>query len=99
MQLKLKNRGDSVMPVTGLRYRLELNDVEFAWGFSRQSVDVPAHGEAVFSITVPGRLPGTEPGQTRLRYNLSGMIQLADDRRESSFVQDGVLNWQDAAGP
>lgn len=87
------------MPVTGLRYRMELNDVEYAWGVSRQSVDVPAQGEAVFGISVPGRLPAAESGQTQLRYSLSGVIYLAGDRRALPFTQDGVLNWHDNAGP
>jgi len=99
LQLNLKNRTDAVMPVTGLRYRVELSGVEFAWGTSRQSVEVPAHGEAVFDVTVPGRLPDAEPGQMRLRYGLGGMIYFADDRGALPFAHDGVLNWQGAASP
>jgi hypothetical protein len=99
LQLNLRNRTDAVMPVTGLRYRVELGGVEFAWGTSRQSVDIPAHGEAVFDLTVPGRLPDAEPGQMRLRYGLGGMIYLAGDRGELPFAHDGVLNWQGVAGP
>lgn len=99
LQLNLKNRTEAIMSVTGLRYRVELSGVEFAWGVSRQSVEVPAHGEAVFDVTVPGRLPDAQPGQMRLRYGLGGLIYLAGDRGGLPFAHDGVLNWQGAAGP
>ena len=99
MHVNLKNRNNAVMPVSALRYRLELDDMEFAWGISRQSVQVPAHGEAVFAILVPGRMPVTDTGQTQLHYSLSGIIYLADGGGEVSFTEDGVLNRQGAEGP
>ncbi len=79
--------------------RVELDGMEFSWGVSRQSVEVPAHGEAVFDVTVSGRLPDAEPGQMRLRYSLGGIIYLAGDRGELPFAHDGFLDWQAAAGP
>lgn len=99
LQLNLENRTDAAMPVTGLRYHVELSGVEFAWGISRQSVDVPARSVAVFDVTVSGRLPEAEPGQMRLRYSLGGMIYLAGERGELPFAHEGFLDWQAAAGP
>jgi LEA14-like dessication related protein len=99
LQLNLQNRSDRILPVSTLRYRVDLEDVEFAWGTSRQSVEVPAYGVAVFDIVVPGRMPVVQAGQTHLRYNLSGMIHLAGARSPIAFAQDGRLNWQPATAP
>ena len=97
--LNLQNRSDEILPVSALRYRVELDDTEFAWGTSQQSVEVPAQGEALFEIVVPGRLPAMQTGQTQLRYSLSGMIQLGGKRSPVTFTQDGRLNWRAANSP
>ena len=99
LQLNLQNRSDRMLPVNTLRYRVDLDDVEFAWGTSRQSVEVPAYSVAVFDIVVPGRLPEVQAGQTHLYYNLSGMIHLDGKRSPIAFAQDGRLNWQPASTP
>ncbi len=97
--LNLQNRSDQMLPVSGLRYRLDLDDVEFAWGTSRQYVEVPARGEAIFEVVVPGRMPEMTAGQTKLNYSLSGMVQLVGERRPIAFSRDGSLNWQAARRP
>ena len=100
--LNLQNASDQVMQVAGLDYRLELNGAEFAWGASRQAVDVPGRGEALFSVTVPGQLPANERGDEggyRLVYNLSGTVYLADGRGRLPFVQEGLLTWQEPSTP
>lgn len=101
--LSLQNLSGSVMRIAGLDYRLELNDAEFAWGSSRQSVSVPAMGEAVFPVSVPGRLPLNDNGgggsRDALVYNLSGVIYLADDRGRLPFVEEGSLNWREGVNP
>lgn len=99
LQLNLQNRSNRVLPVSTLRYRVEFEDVEYAWGTSRQSVEVPAYGMAVFDIVVPGRMPVVQAGQTHLRYYLSGMILLAGERSPIAFAQDGRLDWQPATTP
>ena len=96
----LQNASDRTMRVAGMDYRLELDGAEFAWGASRQAVDVPGGGEAIFAVTVPGELPANDrDGGYRLEYNLSGSVYLADDRGRLPFVHDGRLTWREPDTP
>jgi hypothetical protein len=94
LQLVLHNPGHTILPVAGLDYRLVINGVDFAWGASRQSVDVPPQSDAVFDIDVQGILPeqqdpiGRSP---RLSCHLSGSVKLSDARGSLPFVYDGEL--------
>jgi hypothetical protein len=101
LQLKLVNMTDTVMPVLGMQYRVAFDGDEFAYGVSRQAIDVPARGEAVFDIIAPGTLPPVRPGvggRLQLGYQLGGTIHLAGDREALPFAGEGTLSWQAAAG-
>ena len=102
MQLNLKNTTNNIMPVTGMQYRVAFDGNDFTYGVSRQAIEVPAQGEAVFDITAPGALPAARPGedgQLRLGYRLTGVIDLAGDRRALPFASEGVLAWQAPGSP
>ena len=97
LQLKLKNNTHSPMAVSGMRYRVELDGAEFSWGVSRQSAEVPAGGEALFDVTLPGEVPG--PTHTHLPYRLAGTIYLGEERRQLPFSHTGRLQRPGAASP
>ena len=90
----LSDQNDTVFfdsAVTGLRFRLELDGVDYAWGTSRQAVSLPVGGEALFTVTVPGSLPEARPGRDQLPYNLAGTLLLDDNPGEARFVHAGSL--------
>src|SRR5210317_436159 len=50
LQLRILNPNDVAIPVEGLSYTIEINNREFAYGASRQAVDIPAFGEALLDV-------------------------------------------------
>ena len=99
LQLKLKNNTRSPMAVSGMRYRVELDGAEFSWGVSRQSAEVPAGGEALFDVTLPGQVPVLEPAVTHLPYRLAGTLYLGEERRQLPFAHTGRLQRPGIASP
>jgi len=95
LQISLKNDNDSSVAVAALRYRVWINGTEIATGITRQAVDLPARTEAMFDVTVPGKLLPVSSGQPQLEYMLSGAVRLDDGGREVPFTHKGVLSWQD----
>jgi len=99
LQLKLKNNTRSTMAVSGMRYRVELDGAEFSWGVSRQSADVPAGGEALFDVTLPGQVPVLDPAATHLPYHLAGTVYLGEERRQLPFRHTGRLQRPGTVSP
>ena len=101
LQLRILNPNDTAIPLEGLSYSLEINDREFAYGVSRQSVSIPAYGEALLDVDVVSNLLnvlrqvqelGTEQRST-LKYRLSGKMHLASRVGSLPFDYQGELNY------
>lgn len=101
LQLRILNPNDVALPLQGMDYRIEINGSEFAYGVSRQSVTVPAHGEAMLDVTVSSTLldvlrqvqgagRSTPPALT---YRISGALDLAHGPHRLPFVYSGELGW------
>ena len=102
LQLRILNPNDTAIPVEGLSYSIEINSREFAYGVSRQAVEIPAFGEALLDVEVVSNLLNVVQqlhalsGETRnsLDYRLSGKISLANSPASLPFDYSGVLEYQ-----
>ena len=105
LQLRILNPNDVAIPVEGLSYAIEINDREFAYGVSRQSVEIPAFGEALLDVEVASNLLNVMQqlqvlrSETRnsLAYRLTGKISLANSPASLPFDYSGELTYLPAA--
>jgi LEA14-like dessication related protein len=107
LQLRILNPNDTAIPLEGLSYTIEINGREFAYGVSRQSVSIPAYGEALLDVDVISNLlnvlrqlqeMGTEK-RSSLNYRLSGKLNLTSRVRSLPFEYEGELNYLPADTP
>jgi LEA14-like dessication related protein len=109
LQIRILNPNDTAIPLEGLSYTLEINGREFAYGVSRQSVSIPAYGEALLDVDVVSNLLNVlrqvqELGgekRSSLQYRLSGKMNLASRVGSLPFDYQGELNYlpADTAAP
>jgi LEA14-like dessication related protein len=105
LQLRILNPNDVAIPVEGLSYAIEINDREFAYGVSRQSVEIPAFGEALLDVEVASNLLNVMQqlqalhSETRnsMAYRLTGKISLANSPGSLPFDYSGELIYSPAA--
>jgi len=101
LQLRILNPNDTVLPVTGMQYSLQINDREFAYGVSRQPVSIPAYGEAVLDVDVVSNLlrvlqqlqEASTVKQESLKYRISGSLSLENHLGKLPFDYHGELNY------
>ncbi len=106
LQLRILNPNDVALPVSGLNYSIEINRREFAYGVSRQSVTIPAHGEALLDVEVISNLLSLmrqvqelgAGGKQVIEYRLSGKLSLDHSPVRLPFDYSGELSWLPAAG-
>ena len=107
IRLRIMNPNDAVLPIAGLSYAIEINEREFAYGVSRQSVDIPAFGEALLDVEVVSNLLNViqqlqqMSGESRdsLTYRLTGKISLANSLGGLPFDFSGELSHFPAGEP
>jgi LEA14-like dessication related protein len=101
LQLRILNPNDTVLPVAGMQYSLQINGREFAYGVSRQPVSIPAYGEAVLDVDVVSNLlsvmqqlqEANTGKQDSLKYRLSGSLSLENRFGKLPFDYHGELNY------
>jgi LEA14-like dessication related protein len=101
LQLRIMNPNDVVIPVEGLSYGIEINDREFAYGVSRQAVDIPALGEALLYVEISSNLLNVvrqlqalnSETRSSLNYRLKGKISLANSPASLPFDYSGELTY------
>jgi LEA14-like dessication related protein len=106
LRLRILNPNDVALPVSGIDYSIEINRQQFAYGVSRQSVQIPAHGEALLDVEVVSRLLNVlrqaqqlaEQGSGVIGYRVSGRLSLERSPVRVPFDYSGQLNWVPAAG-
>jgi LEA14-like dessication related protein len=107
IRLRIMNPNDAALPVAGLSYALEINEREFAYGVSRQSVEIPAFGEALLDVEVVSNLLsvmrqlqelGSE-SRNSLSYRLTGKINLANSPGGLPFDYSGELSYLPSTSP
>ncbi len=105
LQLRILNPNNVAIPVEGLSYSIEINGREFAYGVSRQAVEIPAFGEALLDVEVVSNLLNVMQqlqalsGESResLDYRLKGKISLANSPLSLPFDYSGELSYLPAA--
>lgn len=100
MQLRIQNPNDRDIPVKGLSYSLDINGDEFAYGVSKQSVTVPAFGEALLDVSATSstiniiqqmqKMSSEKTG--KLEYKLSGKISLENHPIKLPFDYEGSID-------
>jgi len=107
VQLRVMNPNADALPVDGLSYALEINEREFAYGVSPQSVDIPAFGEALLDVEISSSLLSVvrqlqsmgDAERNSLDYRLAGKINLANRLGSLPFDYTGKLNYLPSARP
>ena len=99
LKIRVQNPNPVELPITGMSFRLDINDTELGRGVSDQAVTVPAYGEAVMEIKLTSNLVrfidqirGLESGKGQsLRYHLSGGLSLANRMSKLPFDYQGEI--------
>ena len=107
IRLRVMNPNDAALQIEGLSYALEINEREFAYGVSRQAVEIPAFGEALLDVEVVSNLLNVMQqlqemsGESRdsLTYRLTGKISLANSLGSLPFDYSGELSYLPAGKP
>jgi LEA14-like dessication related protein len=107
LQLRILNPNEVAIPVEGLSYAIEINGREFAYGVSRQDVEIAAFGEALLDVEVVSNLLNVVRqlqvlnSETResLAYRLTGKISLANSPASLPFDYSGELTYLPATTP
>ena len=94
--LGINNPNPIPIPIRGLRYKLDLNNVEFASGFSENTINIPASGEGEMRLNISGDLISfiqkieviTEGW---IDYQLSGDIALVKSTLRFPYYKTGKL--------
>jgi LEA14-like dessication related protein len=97
LKIRVQNPNPVELPITGMNFRLDVNDSELGRGVSDQSVTVPAYGEVVVEIKLTSNLVrifdqirALESGKGQsLRYHLSGGMSLANRISKLPFDYQG----------
>ncbi|HAI70114.1 MAG TPA: hypothetical protein DCM38_11860 [Gammaproteobacteria bacterium] len=100
IKLRLKNPNPVPIPVTGLNYKLQINDKEFAEGESKESITIPASGEEFLEVDVASNLKSFLGGgvdavttlfKRQVNYRLSGNLSISDSVPQFPFEQTGEI--------
>jgi len=99
VKLRIQNPNSFELPIVGMSFRLDLGEIEFARGVSRERVTVPAYGEELMNVEVVSSLvklltqvEELEAGRHEaLRYRLSGWLSLADYPSKIPFEYQGEI--------
>ena len=99
LKIRVQNPNAVALPINGMNFRLDINDVELGRGVSDQAVTVPAYGEAVFEINlvsnfarIVNQIRALESGKGQsLRYRLAGGISVADRLGKLPFDYQGEI--------
>lgn len=82
LTLRVRNPNDTEIPVSGLDYELEVQEMKFARGSSEQAVTIPARGEALMEVSAVSNLRGLvrklgelgKEGRQAVPYRLHGQL-------------------------
>jgi LEA14-like dessication related protein len=100
LQLRIQNPNDFALSISGMKYKLMINEKDFARGVNRHSVTLPAYGEEIVDVEVVSDLGsllnqirelGTGQIQT-LSYRLSGSASLANSLIKLPFDYQGEVD-------
>lgn len=99
LKLRLQNPNAIPMPITGMEYKVSLNDVDFGRGVSGAATTVPAYGESVIEVEMVSNLfslaqqvRDLQMGRGQgLRIGITGGVRLANRAGELPFRIESEL--------
>lgn len=102
LQIRIQNPNPVALPITGMNFRLDVNDTELGNGVSNQAMTVPAYGDAVMQIKLVSNLArildqmrSLEGGNAQnLRYRLVGDVRIANRLGTLPFDYQGQIGLQ-----
>jgi LEA14-like dessication related protein len=83
VRMRVFNPNERALPVTGISYRIEVNDAELGEGATSAPFTVPSMGEVEFDMQVTANLAGalakllSRRNSEELSYRLVGSVKLA----------------------
>ena len=97
--LRIENPNPRDLPIWGMAYKVALNNVELGRGASRQSVRIPAYGEALVDLDLAsnvfsliGRVRDIAAGEAEhIRFSISGHVSVDDQPQTLPFSFQGQL--------
>ncbi|MEK6775591.1 MAG: LEA type 2 family protein [bacterium] len=100
LRLRMQNPNGFPLPISGMKYALEINNRAFARGVTRKPVTIPAYGEEIVDVEVVsdiGRVieqfQSLGAGDVRkLNYRLSGSASLANRMMSLPFEYKGEID-------
>ena len=95
--LDVDNPNPIPIPIKGLSYKLDLNGVEFASGFSENSISIPASGNGQMDLNIGGNLISFIQkvggvSSSGIDYNISGDISLLSSSIRFPYSHGGKLS-------
>lgn len=99
LEIRVQNPNPVSLPIDGMDFRLDLNDVELGRGVSDKAITVPAYGEAAFEINLVSnfariidQIRALESGKGQsLRYRLTGGFNITNRLGKLPFDYRGEI--------
>lgn len=96
-RLNIYNPNSIPIPIKGLSYKLDLNNVEFASGFSENSISIPAAGSGEMDLSIGGNLISFIQkfggiAKSSIDYQISGDIALVSSSLRFPYSHVGELS-------
>lgn len=100
VKLNVFNPNPVPIPIRGLTYKFDINEVEFANGFNETRIDVPASGDGDIDLVISGDiisflLENRMINKDRVDYSLSGDIAVLSSSIRFPYSKTGVINVPD----
>lgn len=107
LQLRIQNPNGQALPISGMRYRLFLNGIEFAHGVSSQAVHIPAYEERLVDVELVSTIGAVveqlshwpRPSDEALRYRLAGEAEVSRRLAPVGFEYHGAIPLQTRLTP
>jgi LEA14-like dessication related protein len=98
--LRVQNPNPVPLPIAGMNFQLDINDMELGRGVTNETVTVPAYGEALVKVNLVSNLMrvfnqihGLESSKAQsLRYRLSGGLSISSRMGKLPFEYQGEFS-------
>jgi len=97
LKINIFNPNPVPIPVRGITYKLEINSVEFASGFNKTSIDIPASGDSDVDLVISGNLlsfllKNRMISKNSIPYSLTGNIALLSSSIRFPYAHRGMID-------
>lgn len=97
VKLNVYNPNPVPIPIRGLTYKFDINNIEFARGFNESRIDLPASGEGDIDLVIRGDLlsfllENKMIRKDKLNYSLTGDIAVLSSSLRFPYSRTGELS-------